>query len=145
MIALSVVAAKLADIEDRIAMVRKHRLDEAAKYTSSPEARDLVAFNLMLAVQSAADLAAHVIADEALAPPRTVAEGFDRIAQHGVIGQELAARLQRAVGFRNVVAHGYARMNLDVLHGAAMQGADDLQAFVTALAQWTAQRDPGDR
>lgn len=138
MIALSVIAAKLADIEERLAMVRKHRLDEASRYASLPEARDLVAFNLMLAVQSAADLASHIISDEGLAPPRTVAEGFERMAQHGIIPQELAGGLQRAVGFRNVVAHGYARMNLDVLHAAAMRGAADLEQFVTVLAQWTA-------
>lgn len=140
MIAVAIIAAKLADIEERLAMVRKHRLAGASAYTSSPEARDLVAFNLMLAVQSAADLASHVISDERLPPPRTVAEGFERIARHGVIPEDLAVRLQRAVGFRNVVAHGYTRMNLDALHAGATHGAEDLEQFVVALSRWVEER-----
>lgn len=140
MIAIAIVAAKLADIEERLAMVRKHRVGTPADYANAPEARDLVAFNLMLAVQSAADLAMHIISDEGLPAARTVAEGFDRIGQHGVIANDLALRLQQAVGFRNVVARGYARMNLDVLHGAATQGVEDLTEFGATLAQWVDDR-----
>lgn len=68
MISVAIIAAKLADIEERLAMVRKHRLAEASAYASSPEARDLVAFNLMLAVQR--DLAQFVIALSSWAQPR---------------------------------------------------------------------------
>ncbi len=70
MIAPALVATKLAELRDRLAMIRKHRLSQAGEYASSPEARDLVAFNLMLAVQCAADLAAHLISDEGLPPAR---------------------------------------------------------------------------
>ena len=140
MIALAVVTAKLADIAERLDMVKKHRLAAADGYAASPEARDLVAFNLMLAVQSAADLAAHAISDENLPPARTAAEAFERLAQHGVIAQDLASTLQRAVAFRNVVAHGYARLDLALLHDAATAGAQDLERFAAQFARWMETR-----
>jgi uncharacterized protein YutE (UPF0331/DUF86 family) len=134
-IAPDLLAAKLADIEERAQMVERHRQDSVQGYLASPEARDLVAFNLMLAVQAAADIAAHVVSDRGLAPARSVAEGFERLAQHGVVSHELAARLQGAAGFRNVVAHGYARLKLDVLRDAAFAGVDDLREFATVVAR----------
>jgi uncharacterized protein YutE (UPF0331/DUF86 family) len=135
MIAPDLLAAKLADIEERTQMIERHRLDSAAAYTGSAESRDLVAFNLMLAVQAAADIAAHLISDRGFAPARSVAEGFARLAEHDIISLELASRLQRAAAFRNVVAHGYARLRLDLLRDAAFDGVDDLRAFASAVAQ----------
>lgn len=51
----AIVAAKLGDLADRLTMVRKHRKTSPEAYEHDAEARDLVAFNLMLAVQVAAD------------------------------------------------------------------------------------------
>jgi uncharacterized protein YutE (UPF0331/DUF86 family) len=91
----------------------------------------------MLAVQSAADLAAHAIADQTWPAVRTVAEAFERLAQRQVITPELAIKLQRAVGFRNVIAHGYGRLNLDVLCEAATHGPGHLEEFASSFARWT--------
>ena len=137
MIAQALVAAKLADIATRLAMVEKHRLPSASGDDAAPEARDLVAFNVMLAVQGAADVAAHIVADQSWIAARTAAESFERLAQHGVIPVDLAGRLQRAVAFRNLVAHGYAKLNLSPLHDAATHGAEDLESFMSAVASWT--------
>jgi uncharacterized protein YutE (UPF0331/DUF86 family) len=142
MIAASVLSAKLADIAERLTMVRKHRQAMPADYRTEPEARDLVAFNLMLAVQSAADLATHVVADEGFTAARTVAEAFARLAEHGIIDAALALRLQGAVAFRNRVAHGYVGPNLDMLHEAAQSGVDDLEQFSRVLATWATGARP---
>ena len=137
---LDVVVAKLATLAERLQMVRKHRLDSADAYVGNPEARDLVAFNLMLAVQAASDLAAHVVASEGLVPWQTIGNAFERVAQHGVITAELANQLRRAVGFRNVVAHGYTQLDLNSLHEASFRGAAQLEDFARQTAAWAHRR-----
>ena len=64
MVDLALMAAKLAELEDRIERVHVHRTATADELAAQRDALDLVAFNLMLSVQSCADLAAHLIADE---------------------------------------------------------------------------------
>jgi hypothetical protein len=46
------MAAKLAELEDRIERVRSHRTATADELAAQRDALDLVAFNLMLSVQS---------------------------------------------------------------------------------------------
>lgn len=55
------------------------------------------------------------------------------LGEHGAIDEALAGRLARAAGFRNVVVHAYAHLDLRRVHEAALHGPDDLTAFLGAL------------
>jgi uncharacterized protein YutE (UPF0331/DUF86 family) len=136
------VAAKLAELAQRVARV-------AAKLPSSPielegdaDALDIVSFNLMLAVQLCADIASHIVSDEGLVPARSLAEGFGRLAEHGILTSQTAEQLKRAVGLRNVVAHGYGRVDSAAVFAAGRGGLDDLRAFSREVSAWLATR-PG--
>jgi len=145
MVQLEIVQRKLADLDARVARVRAHRRPTPAELASDRDALDLVAFNLMLAVQAACDLAAHLIADEGWTAPATAAESFQRLAEHQVISTKTAAALRRAVGFRNIVAHGYAGIDIAATHAASTVGVDDLDRFAREVATWLVNRaTPGD-
>ena len=45
----------------------------------------------------------------------------------------VADRLERAAGFRNVVAHADERLDMARIHRTARQGPDDLRAFLATL------------
>jgi uncharacterized protein YutE (UPF0331/DUF86 family) len=134
-----VVAAKLAELDDRLARVRANARGSASELASDRDASDLVAFNLMLAVQTCLDVASHVIADERWPPASTLAESFHRLAEHGVIAAATDAALGRAASFRNVVAHG--RVMADMLFAAATDGIGDLERFAREIAAWMARAD----
>lgn len=134
------LAAKLSDLSDYIQRVRDHLPDSSDHLRRDRDALDLVAFNLMLAVQTCVDIASHIIADEGWAAARKLAEGFERLEAHGVIDSSTAASLSRAVGLRNVVAHGYAGVDVDMVHDAATRGLTDLEAFARQTAAWATSR-----
>ena len=134
------VAAKLGELADRVARARAHAKSTADELAADRDALDLVAFNLMLSVQSCADIASHVIADEGWAPAGTLAEAFSRIADHGVISAKTQEALTRAVGLRNVVAHGYAGIDPARVHAAVTVGISDLDAFAMEVASWLVAR-----
>lgn len=130
------MAAKWTELAERLGQVRKHRKATLPELEANRDATELVAFNLMLAVQVCADVANHLIADEGWPAPRTAGEAFTRLGEQGVISPELAAALRLAVGFRNVIVHGYAGADLRPVHRAATTGVDDLDAFARAVAKW---------
>lgn len=140
MVDRDLVASKLAELSEHLDRVRHHRKPTAEALRQDRDARDLVAFNLMLAVQACADIASHVIADERWRPATTLAESFERLEAHGVLTASVRAELVRAVGLRNVIAHGYAGVRPDAVHAASMTGVDDLAAFARQLAAWIARR-----
>jgi uncharacterized protein YutE (UPF0331/DUF86 family) len=135
-----IVRRKLGELDARVARVRAHRRATAAELAADRDALDLVAFNLMLAVQAACDLATHLIADEGWTAPPTAAEAFQRLADHQVVTAKTVAALRRAVGFRNVVAHGYAGIDVHATYAASTLGLDDLDRFAREVAAWLTSR-----
>lgn len=133
-----VVAKLLAGLAHRIARVAALRPATVEELAADEDKLDLVAFNLMLAVQTACDVAAHVIADEGFRPASSLAEGFERLAEQQVISRSTAAQLARAVGLRNVVAHAYHRLDVAAVHAAATSGLSDLEAFAREVSTWLA-------
>jgi uncharacterized protein YutE (UPF0331/DUF86 family) len=103
---------------------------------ADPDALDIVSFNLMLAVQLCVDVAAHITTDERWLPAKSLAEGFTRLEEHGVIEANTAERIRRAVGLRNVVAHGYGRVDPTSVFVAGTDGIADLSAFAREVATW---------
>jgi uncharacterized protein YutE (UPF0331/DUF86 family) len=138
MVNRDLLAAKLAELSERVARARKHCPATADALRADRDALDLVSFNLMLAVQTCADIASHLIADEGWAAVARLAEAFERLHEHGVIARETAQALGRAVGLRNIVAHGYGGIDAQVVHGAATRGVADLEAFAREVATWSA-------
>jgi uncharacterized protein YutE (UPF0331/DUF86 family) len=137
MVNRDLLAAKLSELDDRITRVRAHLPSSAEALNHDRDALDLIAFNLMLAVQVCVDLAGHLIADQGWPTARTLAEGFSTLNQRGVIDAPTAASLRSAVGLRNVVAHGYAGVDVERVYKAAKDGLVDLESFAQQIARWT--------
>jgi uncharacterized protein YutE (UPF0331/DUF86 family) len=136
MVDRKVLAAKLAELEARIKRVRVRAPADAAALASDDDARELVAFNLMLAVQACVDIASHLVSDGGWRPAASLAEGFERLREHGVLTDRTARAIALATGLRNFVAHGYAGVDLGRLHAAAHGGLADLEAFAGEVAAW---------
>lgn len=99
----------------------------------TPES-DAVTLHLWQAVQLAIDLAVAECAARNLGTPADYASAFRALRDAGVLDAPLAERLVRAVGFRNVVAHGYESLDLGLVWQAAREGPADLRSLLTALA-----------
>ena len=124
MVDRDLLAAKLVDLADRRERARAHTPADVAALRSDRDALDIVSFNLMLCVQICADIASHLIADEGWPAASTIAQGFTRLQEHGVLSAGTAEAMRNAVGFRNVVAHGYSRIDVDMAHRAAPLGSE---------------------
>lgn len=143
MVDRDLLTAKLLELEDRAVRVRHKCPATVDELRADRDALDLVSFNLMLAIQSCSDIASQIIADEGWPAAQNLAGGFNRLRDEGVIAPKTAASLCRAVGLRNVVAHGYAGVNPAMVHAAAQVGVTDLEAFAREVTQWLARCDGG--
>lgn len=137
-------AAKLAELAERISRVRRCCPASLDGLRRDRDALDLVSFNLMLAVQSCSDLASYLIAAERWSPVPNLAAAFDRLCDQGVIAGPTADALRKAVGLRNVVAHGYSGINPAMVFVAATEGLRDLQRFAREVAAWVSSRGASD-
>jgi uncharacterized protein YutE (UPF0331/DUF86 family) len=142
MVDADLVAAKVRELSDRIARVRARAPSQAPALAADRDTLELVAFNLMLAVQTSLDIASHLIADERWPPATTHGEAFQRLGERGVLDRTTVEALRRAVGLRNVGAHGYSEAAPDLLHLAATAGLADLERFAHQVSAWVRTRQP---
>jgi uncharacterized protein YutE (UPF0331/DUF86 family) len=136
MVDRDLVASKLGELAEHVARVRGRRKATAEELRRDRDAFELVAFNLMLAVQTCADVASHMIADEGWPPATSLGASFERLREHAVISESVCDAMVRAVGLRNVIAHGYAGVRPEMVHAAATTGLADLEAFAKDVATW---------
>src|SRR5262249_10747171 len=94
---------KLAELDERLARVRRCCPGSADDLARDQDAFDLVSFNLMLAIQSCADIASHIIADQRWTGATTRAETFERLRDRGVLSAATAAGMRSAVVVRTVI------------------------------------------
>jgi uncharacterized protein YutE (UPF0331/DUF86 family)/predicted nucleotidyltransferase len=140
MVNRNVLSAKLAELADRVARIRECRRGRVEELKDDRDAVELVSFNFMLAVQVCVDIASHLIADGGWPLARTIGEGFTRLEERGVISAAIGTSMRDAVGLRNIVARGYAGVDLALVHRASFEGVDDLDSFARSLATWAARQ-----
>ena len=132
----NLLAAKLADLADRRTRVVAQQAESPEALAANRDKLDLASFNLMLCVQCCADIASHLIADEGWAAATSISEAFARLQEHQVVSAQTAAALKKAVGLRNLVAHGYGHMDPRIVHAAATSGLVDIDTFAREVAKW---------
>ena len=57
----------------------------------------------------------------------------DLLARHGWLSPDLADILRRMVGFRNILVHGYERVDVNVVQDIVEHRLDDLLRFVEVI------------
>jgi uncharacterized protein YutE (UPF0331/DUF86 family) len=50
------------------------------------------------------------------------------------LNKELASRLKKAVGFRNIAVHNYENINWEIVHSIAKQYLADFSEFAKVIA-----------
>lgn len=125
-----VLAERSAAVERHLARVAERLPTHAEDLQPATDASDAVVLHLWQAVQVVIDIALALCVQMNLGTPSTYADAFERIATAGHLEPGLAARLTRAAGFRNLVAHAYGRLDMARVHEAARLGPADLRAFL---------------
>jgi uncharacterized protein YutE (UPF0331/DUF86 family) len=95
--------------------------------------RRFVEHTLQLGIQAALDVASHVVSERRLGEPESNRELFLLLAQGGWIEEDLADTLAKLTSFRNVLVHGYTRVNLDRVRDVVESRLEDLLAFVRSM------------
>lgn len=91
--------------------------------------QDIFILNLQRAIQACIDLAAHVVASEGLGVPDTVKENFSLLNKKGIITADLASRMGKMTGFRNIAIHDYQDLDLEILKSILAKDLRDLEEF----------------
>ena len=91
-------------------------------------------YGLFEAIQMVIDIVCHLVSARQLGSPTTYRECVDLLEEHGYLGAELAHRLRRMIGLRNILVHEYIRVDTDQLVDF-LERLDDFRAFVREMSE----------
>jgi uncharacterized protein YutE (UPF0331/DUF86 family) len=125
------VAKKLAVIETCVRELRT--LARPAEIRADIREERFVEHTLQIAIQAALDVASHIVSDERYGEPRNNRELFGFLVREDWLSASLGSELQRMVGFRNILVHGYEVVDLDIIVDILENHLDDLLSFIEAV------------
>jgi uncharacterized protein YutE (UPF0331/DUF86 family) len=128
---------------DRLLALVRADIDRLQGYrgraADDPTALAAVKYHFITAIEGCARIAQHLIASEGWPVAEANAEAIRRLAAHGVLEPAVADAVATAVGFRNVLVHGYAEID-DARVVANLDRLDDLAGFVRDVARWLGEQ-----
>ncbi|MFH1895973.1 MAG: DUF86 domain-containing protein [bacterium] len=89
--------------------------------------------SVQLALQAVLDISAHIAAKNLFGKYKENKELVLLMARNGVIPKELAQRLAKAVGTRNILVHHYVEVNPEIIFHLVQNDLGDLDQFVKEI------------
>ena len=127
------VLAKLEALRRFVERVRERTPGSAEALANDEDMQDIISVNLERAVQICTDIASHIVADSNEDPPSSMGAGFESMACLGLISQDLADRMKRAVGFRNISVHTYQQVDWAIVFDICMHRLVDFAEFARSV------------
>ncbi len=128
-----VLINKAAAIERAVRRVREEYAGDDRNLLANQTRQDAIILNLQRACESSIDAAMHLVRVHRLGVPQETREAFTMLEQATLLDADLAARLKKMVGFRNVAVHDYQKLNLDIVRRIVLEHLEDFLAFVRLI------------
>lgn len=130
-----VVLNKAATIERCLQRVLEEYAGDKQNLVVNQTKQDAIVLNLQRACETTIDLAMYVISQRKLGVPQDSRDAFTLLQAAGILPADLATRMQRMVGFRNVAVHEYTRLSLDVIQSIITKQLDDFRTFSSTIVR----------
>ena len=129
-----VIEQKLESLRRCVQRIRDKAPFDAEKLAQDYDLQDIISLNLSRAVQLCVDIGAHCLADRNVKAPDTMGETFDALTAEKLIDSDLAGKLKKAVGFRNIAVHNYEEIDWAIVYAITTSHLDDFKKFAQAIS-----------
>lgn len=125
----------LQRIGDDLAYLGSRASADRSTLMGDPDRLAALKYVFVTAIEGCLDVAQHLCASEGWGPPSSNADALRILGRHSVLTPALAEVMARAVGFRNVLVHGYADVDAAVVVGH-LDRVPDLEQYVSTVSTW---------
>ena len=130
---LSVIENKISSNRKYLKILKRYKVYSRQEIEENVDIRGAVERYLYLAAQAAIDLAEAVISYKGFRKPTTMSEAFYILNEEDIVSGELTEKMVRMVGFRNVMAHDYEKVNYDIVYDVLQNRLADVAEFIERI------------
>lgn len=144
MVDAETVRRRLRKLDELVRRLRELGDMSRDDFLGDPRARAAAERFLQVAIQLCLEVGAHVLSDRGVVDWEEYREVPARLADEGVLSRELADRLARAAGQRNVLVHLYLEVDPELVHDTLVHDLDAFVAFAERIDRMLDEESDGD-
>jgi uncharacterized protein YutE (UPF0331/DUF86 family) len=124
---------KIEDIKGSLDVLERYAQQDDNTFLSNEEAICSARYSFIVLIEAATNIAAHICARILNKAPNTYAESFLLLSEKMLIEQTLAERLGKMVGFRNLLIHGYGKIDDMQMLNIMRNNLGDVRQYLDAI------------
>lgn len=123
------VSKKLENLREYVGYLKGYQGRPVEDMKRDPTLRGAVERYLHLSAECVIDVAEIMISELGLRKPEEYRESIDILGEAGILPDEFAFRFALIAGFRNILVHEYAKIDLEEVHRHLQKDLDDFERF----------------
>lgn len=129
------VQSKIAVVIDRVERLKRlsDKINTFNTYAQSADLKDLAERNLQIAIEACFDIGKIIISQKMLRDPKDNKDIFVILAEAGIIGLRSLEFLTPMAGTRNILVHGYDKVDDSLVYGILKRHLNDFDIFLTEI------------
>ena len=132
----SLITTKLSKIREYQRFLKELQTTSMEDLTSDFRTRGAVERYLQVSIESIIDIGNEIISSLQLRRPERYRDIPHILAEAKIIPRTFAAKIASMIGFRNLLVHDYASINLNLVHEFLQTKLPDFEAFTRHVAKW---------
>lgn len=124
---------KIEDIKASLDVLERYAQQDDNAFLSNEEAIRSARYSFIVLIEAATNIAAHICTRILNKAPNTYAESFLLLSEKMLIEQTLAERLGKMVGFRNLLIHGYGKIDDMQMLNIMRNNLGDVRQYLVAV------------
>ena len=132
---MKTVEKKIKSVEERIRKLQSlaQSLSSFQDYQTSSDSKDVAERNLQVAIETCLDIGKIIISSEGLKEPKDNKGVFVVLAEAGFLSSENLTFMVPMAGTRNILVHGYDKVDDSVIYGILRTHLDDFNTFLKEI------------
>jgi uncharacterized protein YutE (UPF0331/DUF86 family) len=125
--------AKASSVRRHLKRIKEKSKIDLKTFLSDLDRQEIVMFNLQMAIQNCVDIAAHIISEEGFGIPDSISEMFYLLEENRYLDNQLTEKMVKAAGFRNLIVHEYAKIEVKQVFDIAQKDIIDLNEYLKSI------------
>ncbi len=132
---MDIYTRKFELIEDSLQKLSAIRRENPSldQYRNSWKDKDAAERNLQKIIEAFIDVGKMIIAEKRFREPGNNREVFLILAEKKIFSSEFMTLVDKMIGMRNIIVHGYDRINDEIVYGVLKRNLKDIKKLIANL------------
>lgn len=133
---LMIIQKRLQKLEEYIKILREYQAVPLEKFKQDIQIHSTVERHFELAIECILDVGNHIIAAQSLRSPEDYRDIITVLGEENIIPQDFAKPFAPVANFRNILAHEYITLDLDIVYQHLQTDLNDFVKFAKYISEY---------